>query len=84
MNKARQNPLHSFAAHAALITWTVIALFPVVVTLINSFKTRRAIFREPLALPSSDSCAAGSWYQQLRVADDDDADLANGTPHADI
>ncbi|MCP3978512.1 MAG: hypothetical protein GY716_04140 [bacterium] len=34
------------------------------------------------ALPSSDSCGAGSWYQRMRVADDDDADLSNGTPHA--
>ncbi|MDH3784137.1 MAG: proprotein convertase P-domain-containing protein [Acidobacteriota bacterium] len=34
------------------------------------------------ALPASDSCGAGTWYQQLRVADDDDADLSNGTPHA--
>ena len=34
------------------------------------------------ALPDSDSCAAGSWYQRLREADDDDADPSNGTPHA--
>jgi len=34
------------------------------------------------ALPDSDSCAAGSWYQRMREADDDDADLSNGTPHA--
>ena len=34
------------------------------------------------ALPDSDSCAVGSWYQRLREADDDDADLSNGTPHA--
>ncbi len=34
------------------------------------------------ALPASDSCAVGSWYHQLRVQDDDDGDLANGTPHA--
>jgi raffinose/stachyose/melibiose transport system permease protein len=40
------------AAHAILITWTVIALFPVFVILINSFKSRRAIFAEPLALPT--------------------------------
>ncbi|MCP3982126.1 MAG: hypothetical protein GY716_22700 [bacterium] len=34
------------------------------------------------ALPSSDSCAAGSWYQRMRVFDDDDGDPSNGTPHA--
>jgi subtilisin-like proprotein convertase family protein len=34
------------------------------------------------ALPNSDSCSATSWYQRMRVADDNDANLANGTPHA--
>jgi len=34
------------------------------------------------ALPDSDSCSVGSWYHQLRVQDDDDGDLSNGTPHA--
>ncbi len=33
-------------------------------------------------LPLSNSCGATSWYQRMRVADDDDGDLANGTPHA--
>jgi subtilisin-like proprotein convertase family protein len=34
------------------------------------------------ALPDSDSCSASSWYQRMRVLDDDDGDLSNGTPHA--
>ena len=33
-------------------------------------------------LPSSDSCGVGNWYHQLRLQDDDDGNLANGTPHA--
>lgn len=41
--------------HGALILYLLIALFPVFVILINSFKSRRAIFREPLALPNTDS-----------------------------
>jgi raffinose/stachyose/melibiose transport system permease protein len=41
----------TIAAHAILITWTIIALFPVFVTVINSFKSRKAIFADPLALP---------------------------------
>jgi len=41
------------AAHAVLIAYTVIALFPVFVIVINSFKTRSAIFRAPLSLPNS-------------------------------
>jgi len=45
--------LPTIAAHAALIAYTVIALFPVILIAINSFKSRRAIFSEPLALPGA-------------------------------
>ncbi len=55
MNKARRNPFNLAAAHGILIVYTIIALFPVFVILINSFKERRSIFREPLALPHSES-----------------------------
>ena len=55
MNKARRNPLNVAAAHAILLSYTLIALFPVFVILINSFKTRKAIFREPLALPDANT-----------------------------
>lgn len=34
------------------------------------------------SLPDSDSCGSGTWYHRMRVADDDDGNLANGTPHA--
>ena len=36
MNSARQSPLNTMAAHAVLITYTLIALFPVIVIVINS------------------------------------------------
>ncbi|WP_223421572.1 carbohydrate ABC transporter permease [Tateyamaria pelophila] len=55
MSTLRKPAGTTIAAHAILITYTLIALFPVFVILINSFKTRRAIFREPLALPNADS-----------------------------
>lgn len=69
MNKARQSPLNTAAAHLALIVWTVIALFPVVVILINSFKTRKAIFREPLALPSSESFSLIGYQTVMKQGD---------------
>ncbi len=34
------------------------------------------------ALPLSDGCGANSWFSKLRAIDDDDGNLANGTPHA--
>jgi raffinose/stachyose/melibiose transport system permease protein len=54
MSIARQSPLRSIAAHAILLTYTLIALFPVYVVVINSFKNRRGIFGDPLALPFGD------------------------------
>lgn len=34
------------------------------------------------SLPSADSCSSDTWFQQMRAQDDDDGNLANGTPHA--
>ena len=51
MSRTRHFPARAFAAHAVLIVWTLIALFPVFVTVVNSFKSKRAIFTQPLALP---------------------------------
>jgi hypothetical protein len=34
------------------------------------------------SLPNSDGCNANGWFNELRTADDDDGNLANGTPHA--
>ncbi|MBP7149048.1 MAG: hypothetical protein KBD01_16085 [Acidobacteria bacterium] len=34
------------------------------------------------SLPDSDGCNAGSWFAKVRTADDEDGNLANGTPHA--
>jgi raffinose/stachyose/melibiose transport system permease protein len=55
MRTVRSSLPHTVAAHAILITYTVIALFPVFLILINSFKSRAAIFRSPLALPGAET-----------------------------
>lgn len=55
MSRASQSTSRNIAAHAILILYTMIALFPVVVIIINSFKTKAAIFRSPLSLPNSES-----------------------------
>jgi raffinose/stachyose/melibiose transport system permease protein len=39
--------------HAVLIGYTIIALFPIVLIVMNSFKARNAIFGAPLAPPSA-------------------------------
>ena len=52
---ARTNLLRSGAAHAILIGYTILALYPVMLIVINSMKSRRAIFNDPLALPTPDT-----------------------------
>ncbi|HWK68076.1 MAG TPA: carbohydrate ABC transporter permease [Rhizobiaceae bacterium] len=52
MSQARSSLTRSIAAHAVLVAYTVIALFPVIVIVVNSFKPRNAIFRSPLSLPT--------------------------------
>ncbi|MBP7002860.1 carbohydrate ABC transporter permease [Amaricoccus sp.] len=52
MAQARASLARSAAAHGVLILYTAIALFPVFVIVVNAFKSRRAIFSEPLALPT--------------------------------
>jgi raffinose/stachyose/melibiose transport system permease protein len=41
--------------HAVLLAYSVIALYPVLLTIINSFKDRLAIFGSPFALPSPET-----------------------------
>jgi raffinose/stachyose/melibiose transport system permease protein len=55
MAAARTSPVRTAAAHLVLATYTVIALFPVVLIVINSFKSRNAIFRSPLQLPDAET-----------------------------
>jgi len=53
----RLRPAHSLqllGAHAVLLAYTALALSPILLILINSFKTRKAIFKTPYALPNSD------------------------------
>lgn len=69
MNKARTNPLNTAAMHGALILYTLIALFPVFVILVNSFKTRKAIFREPLALPDAESFSMIGYQTVMKQGD---------------
>lgn len=43
------------AIHAVLLAYTVIALFPIVLVLFNAFKSRKAIFSQPLTPPTPDT-----------------------------
>ena len=55
MNQARSSLYRTIGAHAVLITYTVLALFPVILVVANSFKSKSAIFGEPLAPPTTET-----------------------------
>ncbi|MFO1175093.1 MAG: carbohydrate ABC transporter permease [Paracoccaceae bacterium] len=69
MNRARQNLPNTVAAHAVLILYTAIALFPVFVIIVNSFKTRRAIFAQPLSLPTGDAFSMIGYQTVMKQGD---------------
>jgi raffinose/stachyose/melibiose transport system permease protein len=66
MSKARTSPVRAGAIHAALIAYTLIALFPVFLTIVNSFKSRNAIFNAPLQLPGPESFSLIGYETVLR------------------
>ncbi len=69
MNKVKHSPLNIIAAHSVLILYTVIALFPVFVIILNSFKTRKGIFREPLAFPDSSTFSLDGYATVFKQGD---------------
>lgn len=50
-----KRPVVTLAAHAVLLAYTALALFPVLLVVFNSVKARLAIFRTPYALPTPET-----------------------------
>ncbi|MBO0140835.1 carbohydrate ABC transporter permease [Agrobacterium sp. Ap1] len=69
MATARTSYLRTGLIHVALISYTLIALFPVFLTLINSFKSRNAIFREPMAIPTPSTFSLVGYETVLKQGD---------------
>lgn len=57
--------LGAAGVHLVLGAYTVLALFPIVLILINSVKTRSAIFDNPLALPTLDTFSMIGFHKVL-------------------
>jgi raffinose/stachyose/melibiose transport system permease protein len=57
------------AVHGALLLYTVIALGPILLILMNSFKTRRAIFSDPLGFPIGKSFSMVGFDKVLAKSD---------------
>ena len=67
---ATRTPItRSIAAHSVLIAYSAICLFPVFVVLINSFKSRKAIFADPLAVPTADTFDLIGYTTVLKQGD---------------
>ncbi|SEP74210.1 carbohydrate ABC transporter membrane protein 2, CUT1 family [Faunimonas pinastri] len=64
MRPARSSPARTGLVHLALIVWTIVALSPVILILMNSFKSRAGIFREPL-MPPTGSTFSMIGYQTV-------------------
>lgn len=47
-----RKPASAIAVHGILILYTALALFPILLVIMNSFKARKAIFGSPLSLPT--------------------------------
>ena len=69
MSKARQSTLRTSLVHLALLAYTLVALFPVFLTLINSFKSKQAIFGQPLRLPGPSTFSLIGYETVLKQGD---------------
>lgn len=58
-------PLSAAGVHLMLASYTLLALFPIVLILINSFKTKAAIFDNPLALPTAETFFLGGFEKVI-------------------
>jgi raffinose/stachyose/melibiose transport system permease protein len=47
-----RKPISTIAVHGILILYTALALFPILLVIMNSFKARKAIFGSPLSFPT--------------------------------
>jgi raffinose/stachyose/melibiose transport system permease protein len=68
----RLRPAHNLqllAAHAILLFYTVVALAPVLLIVMNSVKSRKAIFRTPYALPTKTTWDLIGYHKVLERAD---------------
>ncbi len=47
-----RKPISAIAVHGILVLYTALALFPILLVIMNSFKARKAIFGSPLSFPT--------------------------------
>jgi raffinose/stachyose/melibiose transport system permease protein len=65
----RRVNVNRIAVHAALIFYTLIATFPIGLVLVNSVKSRSAIFGDPLSLPTPSTFDLVGYGKVIESAD---------------
>lgn len=68
MTRVRDH-LSSTAIHMVLLAWTLLAVFPLILILINSFKSRKAIFGDALGLPIGESLSLKGYESVMANSD---------------
>ncbi len=58
-----RKPVSSFFVHAILGLYTALALFPIILVIMNSFKAKRAIFNTPLQPPMPSNVDLIGYYK---------------------
>lgn len=61
--------VNRIAVHAGLSFYTLIAIVPIALILVNSFKTRSAIFGSPLSLPNAETFSLIGFHRVLDKAE---------------
>jgi raffinose/stachyose/melibiose transport system permease protein len=69
MSLARRQLTSQAMAHLVLATYTVIALFPILLVVMNALKTRKAIFGTPLAPPTPETFTLQGFQTVLAQGD---------------
>lgn len=69
MSIATSSCSRSISAHLVLAGYTLLCLFPVILVVMNSFKTRNAIFSSPLALPTRETFSLEGYQTVIKQGD---------------
>jgi raffinose/stachyose/melibiose transport system permease protein len=65
VNRSVRSPVRSLFVHLTLGGYSLLVLFPILLVLVNSFKTRRAIFDDPLGLPTAATLSVVGYAKVL-------------------
>lgn len=68
-NIRRDQASRAVIVHMVLLSYTLVALFPIFLILINAFKDRKGIFRDPMGLPNAKTFSLDGFSKVLDKAD---------------